>query len=74
MGLSKQMWVTLGIEGILVLITLFLLTEPGGIWSNRNPSLRMALRAGGMLFLCIMFCWSFILGCLIALEKINLQG
>ncbi len=71
---SRQLLVTLGVEGILMLLTVFFLSEPGWAIRPRGASLRMSLWAGGLVFLCLTFCWSFILGCVIALHRMNAVG
>jgi len=71
--ISKQLIVTLAVEAFLVFLTLFLLSEPGWMVKAKNEGTQAAFRAGGLLFLCVTFCWSFILGCIIAIQRITFR-
>ena len=73
-NIPKQIWFSLGIEGVLIAMTLLLLTEPGLMIRPRGPALRKAFVGGGLVFLCITFFWSFILGHLIAIFHISRQA
>jgi hypothetical protein len=71
LDISKQLAVTLSVEAFLVFLTLFLLSEPGWMIKSKNEGTRAAFRAGGLLFLCVTFCWSFILGCILAIQRLT---
>jgi hypothetical protein len=70
----RQIWLTLGVEAVLVTLTLVLLSEPGYLIKARGPGLKKVLRSGGLVFLCLTFFWSFILGHLIAIFHLTRQS
>ena len=65
--IPRQLWLTFGVEAALVMTTLMFLSEPGLLIKERGPMLRKVFRSGGLIFLCMTFFWSFILGYLIAI-------
>ena len=72
--IPKQIWVTLLLEGVLIFLTFFFLTEPGIMIRDRSPKMRKAFRSGGVIFLCVTFFWSFILGHLISIFHLTHHG
>ena len=65
--IPHQLWLTLGVETAVVMMTLLLLSEPGFLIKPRGPVLRKVFLGSGLVFLCLTFFWSFILGHLIAI-------
>ena len=70
----RQIWLSLGVEGLLICLTLFLLSEPGFLVKSWAPAVRKAFLGGGLVFLCLTFFWSFILGHLISIFHISRQS
>lgn len=66
--MPSQLFFTLFIEFFLVFLTGILFHRPKlifGVWSDKY---KVYLITGGVIFLCITFCWSFLLGSYIALS------
>ncbi len=56
------------VEVILVLVTLVLTTQPRFLIHPRSEKIKGIVLGLGLAFLCATFCWSFILGCVMALH------
>ncbi len=68
LGLSHQIFVSFLIELVMILATLVLLDVPNLAIRFRSPGAQAAVRGAGMVMLCLTFCWSVILGCVLALN------
>ncbi len=68
-GLSHQVFVAGFVELIMILLTMTLLDPPASVISARSTVLHAAVKGAGMILLCLTFCWSFILGCVLALNS-----
>lgn len=64
----------MGVEIILIFITLFFLLQPG--WSRTSSGekgrVQIFFSKTGWVFLCLTFCWSFLLGCLYKIKELGL--
>lgn len=67
--MPKQIMITAAIEGTLIFLTTFLLTQPTGFFKTTSEKAKTLATYSGLIFLCITFCWSVILGCLVALRE-----
>jgi hypothetical protein len=69
LGLSHQIFVAVFIELVMIFLTLLLLDVPNLAFRFRSPGAQSAVRGAGMIMLCLTFCWSVILGCVLALNS-----
>ena len=66
---GQQLNFTLAVELLLVTISSILLAQPEIIFAKHSQRLRTAASWSGMVFLCLTFCWSVILGVVIFLVR-----
>lgn len=69
LGLSHQVFVAGVIEIGMILVTLTFLDVPNFLLPFKSPSARSAIKGGGLIMLCLTFCWSVVLGCVLALNS-----
>lgn len=68
--MPRQVLFALLIESSLIALTALLLTRPKMIFPNSSERGRLATWVGGLICLCITFCWSVVLGCILALNEV----
>ncbi len=66
-----EVMVAILVEAILVSITILLVTQPAVVFEQTAVKAKNMMMVGGFVFMCITFCWSFVLGCAIALNDLN---
>jgi hypothetical protein len=71
--MPKQVIFALVVEAALILLTSLLLVQPRLIFTNQNTKISQLTQIGGGLFLCVTFCWSVVLGCLLTLNSIVIR-
>jgi hypothetical protein len=71
--MPTQVVFALIIESALVGLTALLLLQPEGLFRGHSPALRAAVRGGGLVLLCLTFCWSVIFGAVMALNHMTIQ-
>lgn len=71
--LTKQLLFALMIETSLVMLTTILLIQPKFVFDGQSNKIRDTARVGGMFLLCITFCWSVVVGCVMALNSMTIQ-
>ncbi|MDR3607199.1 MAG: hypothetical protein P4M08_07460 [Oligoflexia bacterium] len=69
LGLTRQIFFAGLIEVAMILVTLALLDVPNIVLPVRSAGARSTLRVTGMIMLCLTFCWSVVLGCVLALNS-----
>jgi hypothetical protein len=67
--MSKQLIFSMALEFWLVFLTIVLLTQPSFIFRGNQGKQRLSLTMSGMFMLCVTFCWSVVLGCVIAFQR-----
>lgn len=65
--MPKQVLFTFLIETVLILATTLLLAQPEMVFSGQAKRVRSLAKAGGLILLCLTFCWSVVLGAVITL-------
>jgi hypothetical protein len=68
LGLSHQVFFAGLVEIGMIAMTLILLDVPNFFLPFSNPTTRAVLKNGGLVMLCLTFCWSVVLGCVLALN------
>lgn len=71
--MSKQLAISILIEGCLLFSTLLLLIQPRLFFNLESEKTRQVLTMSGLFLLCITFCWSVIFGCVLALHQLTFQ-
>jgi hypothetical protein len=71
--MPKQVVVSLWIEIAMITVTMILLVQPRMFFPFRSTRARLIGNWGGMMLLCMTFCWSVILGCILALNDMTFQ-
>lgn len=69
----KQVLVSLLLESGLITLTTLLLAQPKVMFATRSERARSLAFSGGLLFLCLTFCWSVIFGCVLYLNDISFR-
>lgn len=69
--MSKQMLFALVIECWLIVLTSLMLTQPSVVFRFKSQQARHAATISGYLLLSLSFCWSVILGCMIAFQQLT---
>jgi len=57
----------------LIVVTSILLAQPAMMFPAGSERMRSFMKAGGWLFLCVTFCWSVVVGCLLSLDVLILR-
>lgn len=60
------------IEAALFILTVLFLVQPKFVWDIRSPRGKGIASATGIVFLCMTFGWSFILGSLLVMHDMPL--
>ena len=71
-ALPKEFFFVALIEVALVTATTVLLAQPDAVFAGQSERFKGVARAGGWVCLCLLFCWSVILGGVISLHQIQL--
>lgn len=71
--MPKQVIFALVVESALILLTSVLLVRPSLIFKNQTSKVSQLAHTGGMVLLCVTFCWSVIVGCLLTLNSIVIR-
>ncbi|OFZ70442.1 MAG: hypothetical protein A3K03_05825 [Bdellovibrionales bacterium RIFOXYD1_FULL_44_7] len=71
--MPKQLVFVMLIEFALIMLTCILLMQPTLIFAGQSDRARSIARTGGLVFLCVTFCWSIILGCVFTLSYSTIQ-
>jgi len=71
-GLPKEFFFVALIESALVAATTLLLSQPEFVFDGQSSRFRGLARAGGWICLCLLFCWSVILGGVLAIHQMPL--
>lgn len=58
---------------VLILGTLLMLVQPEFVFRGFRDKSRFLVRTAGMFMLCLTFCWSFVLGCLITIVRLQIS-
>ncbi len=66
-----SLFLSMLIEVSLIVITWLFFAQPKILFGEWADQKRDFLRAGGVISLCIMFCWSFLVGCVLALHQMS---
>lgn len=69
--MSKQMLFACVLEGWLMILTVLMLTQPSFLFRFKSDQARNTVTISGALLLCLTFCWSVVLGCMIAFHKLT---
>ena len=59
---TQEVMILFCVEILLVLMTAYCLLQPRFIYEPKSEGLRGVLTFVGVIFLCVTFCWSFLLG------------
>lgn len=70
--MPKQVLVSIVIEVMMILLTIFLLNQPKLVFEKQSDCTKTIARAGGLISLCVTFCWSVFLGCVLMLHGIRI--
>lgn len=71
--MPRQVIVSLWIEIAMITVTMILLVQPRMFFPFRTERARTAGSWAGMTLLCVTFCWSVILGCILALNDMTFK-
>ena len=71
--MPAQIQIALAIEGLLLMGTCILLLQPIFVFNKSSQRARSVATWGGVALLCVTFCWSFLLGSILALNEITLR-
>ncbi len=71
--MPKQVLFALSIESILLAMTILFLVQPLSLTRFGTPNRARVFRMGGMVLLCLTFCWSVVFGCILALNEMTLR-
>lgn len=69
--MTRQLLFVILIQALLMAVTTLLLLQPKPLFRFRSPQLLSAATMSGLVLLCITFCWSVIVGCVLALRDIT---
>ncbi len=61
------------VEFFMILLTCTLLMQPRSMFGAVSQRMSSAVMAGGFVLLCLTFCWSVILGAVLALNDMTLR-
>jgi hypothetical protein len=67
--MSKQLIFAVVLEFWLVILTTMLLTQPSLVFRGHKGRPRLSVTVSGLFMLCVTFCWSVVLGCLVAFRN-----
>ncbi len=67
--MSKHVLIAMVVESALIALTTTLLAQPEMVFHGASARFRAFAKASGTIFLCLTFCWSFILGCVLSLTR-----
>jgi len=75
LGLSQQQQIifVFVIEGLVFLSTLLFLVQPEFVWRNAHVTLRGVAGFVGWLFTLVLFFWSFVVGVVLFINKIDIK-
>ena len=71
--MPRQVFFAMAVEAVLILLTTFMLTQPGLIFGARSERTRSLLTMCGLIFLCVTFCWSVVLGCTLTVNSMTIR-
>ncbi len=71
--MPRHILYTILIESTLVAITVIFLVQPKFILNVSSEKIQKVFTVTGLVLLCITFCWSFILGCILAISQMTIQ-
>ncbi len=71
--MSPQLMVGFGVDAMLMLATVLLLTQPGPIFRSKTEAARQVTSVLGVVLLFVTFLWSILLGCVMTLSEIAIQ-
>ena len=69
----KQVLFAMIIQAVMMVFTLMLLVPPRAIADGKSPQWRAVVRTGGWVALCLTFCWSVVLGIVLALHRMTIS-
>lgn len=72
--MSKQLALAFFIEFALVFVTVFLLIQPRFAFATEARRARAMATISGYFLLCITFCWSVVVGCVLAIHQLTSFG
>jgi hypothetical protein len=67
--MPKQLILGAVFEVLLIAATCLMLLQPRALFQPSSEQVRSTVRIGGFVFLCITFCWSVVLGSMLALSS-----
>jgi hypothetical protein len=62
---------SLGVELALIIATTLLLIPPKAVFRVKLDRIRPGLRWGGIVFLCLTFCWSIVVGIVLSMNHLS---
>ncbi|HLD99413.1 MAG TPA: hypothetical protein VJB59_04100 [Bdellovibrionota bacterium] len=71
--MTNQVAVAMLIEVLMIGVTSLLLIQPVGIFGIGPSRIKAVSTWGGMVMLCVTFCWSVIFGCVLFLNSMTLK-
>lgn len=66
--MPRQVLFALFIEATLIALTTLLLTQPRPFFALDSARSKSVATTGGFVLLCLTFCWSVIVGCILTLN------
>mgnify|MGYP000983209509 CR=1 FL=1 len=70
--MPKQLIILLIIEALLLMGAALLMWQPGFVFGERSPAVRSLYKYLGVALTCLVFCWSFIVGSVLAFYRIEI--